>query len=70
MSAIDESGKSQLHYRISDYKLAKKTGHRLDSLEVVIAPECQMPMESVLLLIAASSSWLHTYFGSKGGSGA
>jgi hypothetical protein len=70
MSAIDESGKSHLQYRIGDYKLAKKTGHRLDSLEVVIAPECQMRMESVLLLIAASSNWLHTYFGSKGGSGA
>jgi len=69
MSAVDESGKSQLRYRISDFKLAEKTWQRLDSLEVVIAPECQMPMESVLLLIAASSSWLRTYFGTKGGGG-
>lgn len=62
MSAVDESGKSQLHYRIVDAKLALKTRQRLDSLEVVVAPECKIPMESVLLLIAASSSWLRTYF--------
>jgi hypothetical protein len=66
MSAVDESGKSQLHYRISDYKLAEKTRQRLNSIEVVIEPECQMPMETVLLLIAASSSWLRTYFGQTG----
>ena len=69
MSAVDESGKSQLHYRIGDPKLAVKTGQRLDSVEVVIAPEVQMPMESVLLLIAASSSWLHTYFEQRGSGG-
>jgi hypothetical protein len=68
MSAVDESGKSQLHYRIGDPKLAVKTWQRLDSVEVVIAPECQVRMESVLLLIAASSSWLRTYF-EQGGSG-
>jgi len=62
MSAVDESGKSQLHYRIGDPKLAIKTRQQWDSLEVVIAPDCQIPMESVLLLIAASSSWLRTYF--------
>jgi hypothetical protein len=70
MSAVDESGKSQLHYRIGDPKLAVKTWQRnLDSVEVVIAPECQMPMEPVLLLIAASSSWLRTYFEPTGGGG-
>ena len=70
MSAVDESGKSRLHYRIGDSRLAVKTWQRnLDSLEVVIAPECQMPMESVLLLIAASSSWLRTYFEPTGGGG-
>ena len=38
MSAVDESGKSQLHYRIGDSKLAVKTWQRnLDSVEVVIA---------------------------------
>jgi hypothetical protein len=66
MSVVDESGKSQLHYPIGDRKLACKTWQRLDSLEVVIAPECQMPMESVLLLIAAPSSWLRTYFDPTG----
>jgi hypothetical protein len=70
MSAVDESGKSQLHYRIGDPKLAVKTWQRnLDSVEVVIAPECKMRMESVLLLIAASSSWLRTYFEPTGGGG-
>ena len=70
MSAVDESGKSQLQYRIGDSKLAVKTWQRnLDSLEVVIAPECQMAMESVLLLIAVSSSWLRSYF-EESGSGA
>jgi hypothetical protein len=70
MSAVDESGKSQLHYRIGDHKLAVKGwGTNLDSVEVIIAPECQMRMESVLLLIAASSSWLRTYFEPKGGGG-
>jgi hypothetical protein len=70
MSAVDESGKSQLHYRIGDSKLAVKTWQRnLDSVEVIIAPECQMRMESVLLLIAASSSWLRTYFEPTGGGG-
>ena len=70
MSAVDESGKSHLHYRIGDSRLAVKTWQRnLDSVEVVIAPEYQMRMESVLLLIAASTSWLRTYFESRGRGG-
>ena len=68
MLAVDESGKSQLHYRIGDSRLTVKTWRRnLDSVEVVISPECEMRMESVLLLIAASSSWLRTYFEPRGG---
>lgn len=71
MSAVDESGKAQLHYRMGDPGLTEKPNWQttLDSVEVVIAPECQMPMESVLLLIAASSSWLRTYFHAQVGGG-
>ena len=70
MSAVDESGKSQLHYRIGDPGLAVRTWQRnLDSVEAVISPQCQMRMESLLLLIAASTSWLRTYFEPRGGGG-
>jgi hypothetical protein len=67
MSAVDESGKPQLHYRVGDPSLAVKHWQRnLDSIEVVIAPELDMRMDSVLLLIASSTSWLRTYFETAG----
>ena len=63
MSGVDDFGKSQLHYRGGDASLAVKHWERnLDSIEVSIAPEFQMKMDTVLLLIAVSTPWLCTYF--------
>jgi len=60
---VDDFGKSQLHYRVGDASLAVKHWERnLDSIEVSIAPEFQMKMDTVLLLIAVSTPWLCTYF--------
>ena len=68
MSAVDESGKPQLRYRVGDPVLAGKHWERnLDSFEVVIAPELDMRMDAVLLLVASSTSWLRTYFETAGG---
>jgi hypothetical protein len=63
MSAVDESGTSVIKYR----NITKPHRTRPDGIEVVVAPEADMELDSLFLLISSSSWWLRSFFATGSG---